>query len=173
MELQDLLVSCCKSFETAGLEFALAGGFAYGIHVEPRATVDIDFCVIAGTDKESVSRMLAEIFDSHVPHKKAMIAGKVAVWRFVGVRDGSEFIIDLIEPRDAEYAENIITRKIHIEFEGCAIPVISIEDLYILKKNSSRLRDAADCATIEEIFPALMNDQYVKSWMRRLAEENS
>ena len=168
MELQDLLIACCKSFEATGLSFALAGGFAYGIHVEPRATMDIDFCVVSGHEAEGVSRALHEVFEKVIPHKKPMIFGQVSLYRYVGLRGGSEFVADLLEPHNAAYSESIIDRKNMIGFGEYSIPVISIEDLYILKKLSSRKRDAVDCEMIEESFPSLINDEYIKTWFKKL-----
>jgi hypothetical protein len=168
MSLERVLIACCSSFETAGLEYALAGGFAYGIHVEPRATMDVDFCMNGSTPGDSARTALSTVFNSVILHAMPLKLGNVRLYRYIATDNGMEYIVDIIEPEDGEYARNVLARKITIGFKGRAIPVISLEDLYVLKKTSNRLRDAADCEVIENSFPDLPQSDYVRDWIAAL-----
>lgn len=47
LDLADELAQLTRSLGAAGIEYALCGGLAMAVHGAPRATVDIDFIVLA------------------------------------------------------------------------------------------------------------------------------
>lgn len=168
MTLRDVLVSSCKALNGSKIPYALTGGFAFGIHIMPRSTMDVDFCIGSLADVERITRALEPEFERIILHKTAMNIGILQLSRVIGINAGMEIIIDLIVPVNQVFASNILERRIEIDLDGCVIPVVSLDDLYIMKKLSSRDQDRIDCARIEEKAGGLLDRTYVDFWMDRL-----
>jgi len=168
MNLEEKLVSVVTSLSDANLACALAGGFAYGIHIIPRATTDIDLIVVSTAEVERIEDALHRAFDKLIPHREPMAAGSVSIRRFVGFDDEQETIVDFIIPSNHDFGVNILQRSVPLPFRGVDIPVVSLEDLYLLKKLSIRLQDRSDCEMMLKIKGPLMDWPYIDRWKERL-----
>lgn len=87
MSLESTLVKVVNRLTDDGIIFALAGGFAYSIHIIPRATVGIDFVIFTENDTLRIKQSLEKIFDSLILHKNPIKAGNFDIWRFIGIND--------------------------------------------------------------------------------------
>ena len=63
--LVQALSTLIAEFNRRGLNYALAGGWAYSALVEPRATTDIDLLIlIEQPSREGIQSLLSPLFDS-------------------------------------------------------------------------------------------------------------
>jgi len=49
----------------------------------------------------------------------------------------------------------------YLEYNNTNIPILSIEDIYLMKKNSRRPQDISDCRMIEEIKKEKLDWNYI------------
>ncbi len=59
--LEKILKIIIVGAEQASLRLALAGGFAYSMYCNPRATVDLDFVIFTDDDIDSVKQLHAQL----------------------------------------------------------------------------------------------------------------
>lgn len=146
------------------LEYALAGGFAYSLHVVPRATVDIDI-VAVGRSLDQIEKAMGRVFTDVIRHKNAMRLSRMALYRIIGVQENEETVLDVIVPENESLTAGILSRRIAIDIEGRSVYVVSLEDLYILKHFSTRLQDRSDCEMIEKLHGQDMDREYINQWV--------
>lgn len=161
MNLDYSLIKVVETFKKDDIIFALAGGFAFSIHIIPRATVDIDFVIFTEDNKIKIELSLKKVFNSLIPHKNMIKAGNFEVWRFVGI-DEEEIIIDILKSNKRQFSENAAARISYLEYKNTSIPILSIEDIYLMKKNSLRPQDISDCRMIEEVKGASLDWNYIR-----------
>jgi predicted nucleotidyltransferase len=162
------LTGVIRELNREGINYALAGGLAYSAPVEPRATTDIALIVLAqDLSVEKIRELFRRTFDSIVPHRAPMAFKTVSIWRLVGIRDNRECIVDLL-PATSDFLKQSPARKHTVDFLGLALPIVTIEDLIVLKCLAGRLQDKADLEKIVER-PSLGIDwDYVKHWQAKL-----
>lgn len=163
-----LLTDLIRSLNERGVDYALAGGLAYGALVEPRATTDVDFLILL--DHPSAGRvegLFSSVFDSVAPHSTPKVFQGVSIWRAVGVRGEQEMIVDLLLA-ESDFLRRALARKRTVDFLGAALPIVTIEDLMILKAMAGRLQDLADLETIKQRPDLRIDWDYVKAWQVRL-----
>jgi len=160
MNLDLTLTKIVNIFKEDNILFALAGGFAFSIHIIPRATVDIDFVIFTDENTSRIEKSLTKIFEDLIRHKNPIKAGNFEIWRFVGI-DGEETIIDIMVCSDNKFKENAPERISYLKYNDTEIPVLSIEDIYLMKKNSKRPQDIADCRMIEEVKKDTLDWNYI------------
>jgi len=149
LDLVEELRSLVRSLDEHGLEYALCGGMAMGVHGVARATVDIDLLIL------SVS--LPEVFDIaktlgyNIRGKDLSFAnGAVEIRRVskIDSEDGQLLSLDLLlaTPDIRDVWE---TREI-VEWEGGNLSVVSVSGLIALKQLRRTYQDLAD---IEALTP--------------------
>jgi pyruvate/2-oxoglutarate/acetoin dehydrogenase E1 component len=160
---ETVLLKTVRALNRAGVRYALAGGFAFSIRAVPRSTVDIDFLILTPEDKESLIQALKKEYKTLIVHDKPMAAGAFEIFRLVAV-DEYETIIDLLSPGPAEFIRSALYRADKIPFQGEDIPVLTIDDIYVMKKGSCRHQDIHDCEVIETIMMDGLDMDYIKKW---------
>ena len=91
------LSTLIDDFNRRGLNYALAGGWAYSALVEPRATTDIDLLIlIEQPSREGIQSLLSPLFDSTVVHPAPIVFQGISIWRTVGIRDDQEVVVEFI-----------------------------------------------------------------------------
>ncbi len=161
MNLDSSLTKITNAFRNDNIIFALAGGFAFSIHIIPRATVDIDFVIFTNDNKIKIESSLKRLFSSLIPHKTPIKAGNFEVWRFIGI-DDEETVIDILISTDSEFTKNAAERITYLEYNDTTIPILSIEDIYLMKKNSIRPQDISDCIMIKEVKKETLDWDYIR-----------
>ncbi len=161
MNLDHSLIKVADAFKKDNIIFALAGGFAFSIHIIPRATVDIDFVIFTNDNKMQVESSLKKVFGSLIPHKNPIKAGNFEAWRFVGI-DDEETVIDILISTDSKFSKNASERIVYLNYNNTTIPILSIEDIYLMKKNSTRPQDISDCRVIEAVKKENLDWDYIR-----------
>ena len=162
------LSNVVRKLNEQGVDYALAGGLAYGALVEPRATTDVDLLVLLEpTSPDQIAALFSGVFDSVVPHPAPMPFKGVTIWRVVGVKDDREAIVDLLLVR-SEFHRQALARKRAVDFQGLALPIVTLEDLVILKAMAGRLRDMADIEHIKRQPELQIDWTYIETWLEKL-----
>lgn len=144
MDLITAVTALAEAVAERGKTLLLAGGFAYGVHAEPRATVDIDLIVVDDAGADVIEAAMRDVFDSVYVNQETMTYRRVRVRRYLGIAGTEETIVDLLEPLDAELATHLSRRAVPVDFKGERLEVVSREDLYVLKSASERRQDRLD-----------------------------
>jgi hypothetical protein len=163
--LVQALSTLITDFNRRGLNYALAGGWAYSALVEPRATTDIDLLMlIEQPSREGIHLLLSSLFDSTVVHPAPMVFHGISIWRSVGIRSGQEVVIDLLLA-DSDYLKTALARRRTVALGELNVPILAIEDLIVLKTLAGRLQDQADLEKIRARQHELHVDwDYVERW---------
>lgn len=141
-DLRELLLA----FNAHGVEYLLVGGYAVGIHAEPRATKDRDLFV------------RPEAANSVIVYRALVAYGAP----LTGVTPGDfcndpnsifqigqpPLRIDILQHIDGVTFDEAWSRRTEAHIDGIAVHVISAEDLIRNKLASGRLRDLADAEAV-------------------------
>lgn len=166
--LEETLKKTVRVLTDADVKIALAGGFAYSLYCEPRATVDIDLVLLTGSSLEEIEARLRETFISVYRNLETIEFPLLSIDRFLIIEEDEETVLDILNIKNEEYAKAVAGRIRSIELEEIEVPVVSPEDLYLLKQGSGRERDRLDGARIEEQFGDRLDHDYINRWRERL-----
>lgn len=162
------LTDVIRSLNERGADYALAGGLAYGALVEPRATTDVDLLILLDDPSPAkIAALFQPAFDSVVTHPGPMAFKSLSVWRVVGVRDEREIIVDLLLAQ-SDFLRLALKRKQTVDFLGSALPIVTLEDLILLKALAGRLQDRADLEKITQRPELQVDWEYVTRWQTKL-----
>jgi hypothetical protein len=145
-DLKILLKKICAELKRNNLQFCLAGGWAVSMMGITRTTLDIDILIVLDENiKRKVVSILENSFKLVQTHDKEMEFKNIIIWRNIISLKGKKevFVLDLLKA-DSDYLKSVIERSLEVEYEGTIIPVISIEDLIIIKLASFRKQDQID-----------------------------
>ena len=163
-----VLADVIRGMNDRGTEYALAGGLAYGALVEPRATTDVDLLILLDRPaRETVATLFSSVFESVIPHSEPMVFKRLSIWRVVGMREGREVIVDLLLAQ-SDFLKSALERKRTVDFQGLALPIVTLEDLIILKAIAGRLQDRADIEKITQRPELRVDWDYVREWQVKL-----
>ena len=163
--LSDLIAD----FNRRRVEYALAGGWAYSALVEPRATTDIDLLVlIEQPSRETILGLLSPVFGTTMVHPAPMQFRGISIWRSVGMRQEQEVVVDLLLA-DSAFLRTALGRRRTVMLGTLQVPILTLEDLILLKTLAGRLQDLADLEKIEARKDELQIDwDYVAEWKTKL-----
>lgn len=167
--LAQTLSTLIANFNRRGIQYALAGGWAYSALVEPRATTDIDvLLLLEQPSRDRVQSLLSSLFDSTIVHPAAMVLHGISIWRCVGVLKNQEVVVDILLA-DSEYLQTALSRRRQILLGDLPVSILTIEDLILLKTLAGRLQDQADLEKIRLRQDELHVDwNYVGEWKAKL-----
>ncbi|ADW68372.1 hypothetical protein AciX9_1310 [Granulicella tundricola MP5ACTX9] len=139
------------------VKYLVIGGYAVGVHSEPRATKDLDVFIRQDEqNSEAVFRALASF--------GAPLAGLTAA----DFNDGKSFFqmgqpphrADVLQAISGVEFDECYERRVYAVVNGSlTVPVISAVDLVKNKRTVGRLRDLADVEDILEAQQALKKEQ--------------
>lgn len=163
--LIETLVRTVRHLAQIEVEFAVAGGLAFSALVEPRSTLDMDFIILAEPSIfPEIIESFKTVFDAVDAHPAPMAFPNATIWRIVGYRRERDLVLDFILA-DRPYYREALNRKQSIPFEGIALPILSIEDLYITKALAGRLQDQADMEKIRNRYSPNLDWTYINRWL--------
>lgn len=167
--LAQSLSTLITDFNRRGIEYALAGGWAYSALVEPRATTDIDILLLMEQpSRDQLQSLLSSLFDSTIVHPAAMVFREISIWRCVGILKNQEVVIDVLLA-DSEYLRTVLARRRQVFLGEVSVPIVTVEDLIVLKTLAGRLQDQADLEKIKLRQDDLDVDwRYVDEWKAKL-----
>ena len=152
-----------------GEPYALGGGLAYSVLVEPRATIDIDiFILITPEISAHLTRRLQLRYEAVIPRTGLLRVGTVSLQRIVVIKNHRELIIDLVST-DPAFMKSMTARAQPVTAFGRTIPLLTLEDLYILKTRSSRAQDRADLENLTALHDDGLDMEYITTWLEQLS----
>ncbi|MGQ0695802.1 MAG: hypothetical protein ACT4OL_09530, partial [Nitrospiraceae bacterium] len=114
--LAEALADLLTEFDRRGVQYALAGGWAFSALVEPRATTDIDLLILLDPpSRETIQSLVSSIFTSTIVHPSPMKMKGVSIWRCMGLRGQQEVVVDFLLA-DSAFLQSALARKQHITF---------------------------------------------------------
>ena len=132
------------AFHAAGIPYAVCGGLAFAIHVQPRATVDMDF-LIREADVPRCQQILMDM--GYTPHPKLMVfaGGAVRIQRLWKPQEqgGDVLMVDFLLAND-EAMPGVWGGREEMQWEGLPVWVVSRQGLVILKRLRGSKQDIAD-----------------------------
>ena len=152
----------------AGITHALSGSLSLAAYARPRATLDADFLVVAaavrwpqvfaivrshgfeGDDRECIRSVRER---GHA----LLLSGPVA--------------IDILVPQ-IPYHEQVARRAVRIRLEGHDVPLVTAEDLFVLKALWWRPKDALDLDVLAEATRGKLDAEYVRTTLRSLLPDD-
>src|ERR1700679_1726725 len=148
MTLPEDLKQLLLAFNANGVKYLVVGGYAVGVHSEPRATKDLDLFIRSETENsEAVYRALAEF------------GAPLASVTTADFRDDPNSVfqigqpparIDILQKIDGVDFDEAWQDRTETHVDGIFAPVISPKHLIQNKLASGRLRDLADVEAIRE-----------------------
>ena len=166
--LISLLTDIVRVLNEQRYDYALAGGLAYSALVAPRATLDVDVLILMP------DRPPAALFDGLrsalgvlVPHPAPMAFKRATIWRVIGGEGEREVTLDFILA-ESEFHRTALRRKRAVTFAGLSLPIVTPEDLVLLKALADRPQDRADIHGIVAAYGAELDREYLKNWANRL-----
>lgn len=131
--------------ERIGVPYALAGGLAMAAYGLPRATIDVD--VLVGVAEDGLDRLRqAARKDGYIAGEADLLRMRNAVIQRLHRRGGegtSLTALDLLLAGSLPF-HGVLERCRTVRLEGRALPVVSPEDLVLMKISAGRPQDLAD-----------------------------
>jgi hypothetical protein len=151
-----------RGLNEAGIDYLVVGGVAVNFHGIPRMTYDLDLMLLLEADNilKMVDQLTQWGYRSRAPvdpreladaaKRKSWVEGK-GMKAFSFASPSSPIgEIDLVIESPLPY-ERLKSRAVFITVEEVAIPVIALDDLIRVKKESGRQQDLRDLANLEKI----------------------
>ncbi len=135
-----------KCLNSRRVRYLLIGGWAVGIHSNPRLTADIDFLI--AVDDKNIGNMISALTDFGI---------KGVQGDFFKKKDNTFKIgrpplrIDILNKALGIDFEKCYGRKKVVKFDGVAVKVISKPDLIKSKLAAHRPKDLADVAELKRM----------------------
>ena len=148
----DRLLALVRALNREGVEYAVVGAVALGLHGLARATEDLDLFVRPTAD--NVARLRRALFavwsDPEIDAIVASdLAGDYPTIRY-GPPDGS-FTLDLLSRLGERFSyEDIETAT--VDLEGESVRAATPRMLYVMKRDTPRPLDRADAAALRRTF---------------------
>lgn len=151
-----LILRLSRAFQSQGVRFAVAGGYAVALHGAVRGTVDVDIVLrLSRGDYLAAEKALkglglaprlpvdaGQLFDFREDYIKNR---NLVAWSFYNPSNPAE-IVDVVITHD------LGKMKIHtIKLGEVKVPIVSRRDLIAMKKKSGRPQDLEDIKALEEL----------------------
>ncbi len=151
-----------KTLNESGIRYVIVGGFAVVMHGLNRFTPDLN--VVLDLESDSLEQTLTELQRNHLaPAVEGEFASYLSAegrsvlsqggkrW-FVSLRDiqAPTFSLDLFLKAPMSF-EPLFSRAVECSFDGVNARVASLEDLIVMKGNSTRGQDQMDLEVLQFI----------------------
>ena len=148
----DLTRRVLAAFEREGVQYVVFGGVAVNLLGLARATEDLDvFIEPDADDVERLKSALSSVFDDP---SIAEITAEDLLGDYPAVQyvpPAGAFHIDILT-RLGEAFEYRDLQSLRIDFDGVAVSVTTPQTLYLMKKDTVRLKDRADAEALKRRF---------------------
>lgn len=167
-----VLLAVADAFRQAGIDAAAYGGLALATYGEARETRDADLAVLAAGAEASAAALREKGFDVIPAFDRVRFGGQyVTRLTLVGGTAGSLNTADLVEPRSARYAHDVISRALTGQLREQPISVVSPEDFVIMKVLATRDRDVDDAANVLRALATRLDLPLIEREVAALASE--
>ena len=150
------LARVCSALESAGVRYALVGGFAVALHGAVRGTVDVD--VILAWDARSLRAAEEALKGIGLVSRLPITADEVFQFRDEYIRNRNLIAWNFYNPKDlTEQLDIVISTDLKgkrvekIRTGEGTMRVLARKDLIAMKRASGRPQDLADIAALEEL----------------------
>ena len=139
-----------RRFARAKLRYAIAGGFAMGLHGYIRATQDMDF-LVHEADMAKAEAILARLGYRANPDRQELKRAGLALQRFFKrlPREDDLMVADLLIPCTARI-QRMLERATPVPYRAITIPVVTAKDLVRMKRLRGSLAEKADIAFLKK-----------------------
>jgi hypothetical protein len=151
----NILIEICKRFNEKKVKYIVVGAFASILHgvekisKQHRPTKDYDFLIEGSPENvRSIKSALKDLF-KEIDELKDDEFKEYSTVQIVDEKKG--FILDLIVKMWSIDYDIAVKDAVIIEIENVPIPVLSIDNLINMKKNSSRPQDKFDVYWLNQI----------------------
>jgi hypothetical protein len=143
-----LALAITESLRCEAVPHALYGGLLLAAYGEARETRDVDIAVAQARAASVTGVLEAELGIRTTPAFDRRVFGGLLISRITLVEGDERNTLDLVEPRDAEYAARALARAIDSSLRDRPITVLCAEDFVLFKLLSTRERDLADAVSV-------------------------
>ncbi len=168
--LRQLFDELRDTLDRLGVAYAVMGGIAVSYWGLPHFTHDVDVAlgVQAASTRPLLDRLAEEGFivpDQFLRGWTDELAGtrKVAVNKFIG---GHVWDVDLFL-EESDFLRSVLARRVRIDLDGRATPLITPEDLVLFKLVAWRDKDRGHLNDLLLVVGPL-DDAYLATWAQRL-----
>ena len=148
--LLDTLRRALRILDELAVHFALMGGIAMAAWGRLRATQDFD--LLLGSSQVDPDRLLSALRQAGFKFRRDAPLTEIGGARFLqAVYAHPDHFLDVrvdLQLADHEFHKLAVRRAIPLQFDGLTIPVVTLEDLIVLKLAAGRVLDRVDAAEI-------------------------
>jgi predicted nucleotidyltransferase len=168
--LEDALRRALRLLGRSGLRGAFGGGLAVIIWGQPRVTQDLDLVLEVGRDAVAdllqAAREEGYTFEADAAAcAEELLEG--GFLRLVPPADAAPVSLDLLLA-DTPLQRQALDRARTFELAGLQVPVLSPEDLILLKLVAFRPKDTFDLETVIDAVRETLDVDYLRGWADRL-----
>ena len=156
------------ALEEAGIDYAVGGAIAYGLHAPPRATNDVDLNVFVELDDQD--RVFDALVRGGAEVSRDSARGTAAQRGAFAVRV-SGMRIDVFIPSIPLYA-SVVTRIQTAVLLGRPIMVLSAEDITLFKLLFFRPKDISDIQRLVAFQGEALDHGYIRRWLVEMVGED-
>jgi predicted nucleotidyltransferase len=135
-----------KYLNSNKVKYLLIGGWAVGVHANPRLTADMDFLI--GVDEKNIENMISALEDFGIKGAKKEFFTKEDNAFKIG---RPPLRIDILNKALGIDFEKCYARKKVIKLDGIGVKVISKADLIKSKLAANRAKDLADVVELRRV----------------------
>jgi predicted nucleotidyltransferase len=142
------LIELLSSLNEFKVKYLIIGGYAYGVHAEPRYTKDIDIWI--EPTKANAKRLLECLKNFGAP-VSSLVEKNFIEPGFLLIFGREPNRVDILNTIDGLAFKDAYKDSICITLENKQIRVISLEHLILLKQIANRPQDKLDLKKLKEI----------------------
>lgn len=150
LDLYDELKKVITALDEQGIPYAVCGGLAVSIHVEPRATEDLDLLVLV-QDLDRCQSAVEPLGFKKYESPMALAQGVVTLQRLLKLEPAGEdhVTLDLLLV-GSPVLESVWRTRQNFEWESRKIWIVSREGLIELKRLRGSSQDLVDIEKLQE-----------------------
>lgn len=157
----ELAVDVSSCLTDAGIQHAIGGAIALSFHAEPRGTLDVDMNIFVAADAPDMALEALARHGIAVDFDKARQAIASRGDLFLDHRGCR---LDLFF-NSIPFQEAASRRTREVELLGKRIPILSAEDLVVLKLLFNRHKDIVDIERLVATGTAALDADYIRRWL--------
>jgi len=165
-----VLLAATRAFERANIEAAAYGGLVVAMYGRPRETKDADVAV-STADVGAAHDALVAAGLNVVRAFTDVVFGGSTVSRLTLLGGGELNTVDLVRPRSARYAADVMRRSLVGTLRSESLRVVAAEDYVVLKVLATRDRDLEDAQSVLDHQRGRLDEALIRSEIRSLATE--
>jgi hypothetical protein len=140
---------------------AFGGAIALAFYGVPRGTRDLDINIaLPPSEQARVLDALATLFLIEAREKAARELLEMAQAQLMWDQTGVDLFM-----ADIPFHDSIAERSRTVRYEGTDLPIISAEDLIILKAAFNRTKDWVDIENIFQVQQRVLDSAYIRRWL--------